>query len=331
MRVPKFLDSPYLIREKNNWHLKDGAPEEVKREFDGFMKALYPLKIDAAKKSLRGSKLKLVIDLNRGIFREEEHPRDQRGRFTTKEAAKHTDIKWKDEKGNYKPERLKLHNAIVDQINTEAGESHKKPLAVLMGGGSATGKSTLRNVTVMAALKGEGQSAGIVDSDDIKNSIPEYKTLGRDIAARTVHDESSDIANYALDTLIKNKKNLIFDGTMKNYKKYSAMIERLKKEGYEVQILIADCPLEVAIERATKRAKETGRKVPTEIIEESHRSVPEAFVKLKSLVDRYDVFDTSGNVPERIHSNEEVVLEKYNKFLTKGGASDPETEKGGKK
>lgn len=326
---PKFMDSPYFVGEMNNWHLKDGAPKEVRKEFDQFMKVLYPLKIEEAKKSLRNSKLKLVIDLNRGIFREELHPRDQRGRFTTKEAAKNTDVKWKDESGNYKPERLKLHDAIVNQILKEAGASQEKPIAVLMGGGSATGKSTLRNLTVIDTLKEAGQSAGVVDCDDIKQAIPEYKTLARNIAAKTVHDESSDIASYALDELMKNKKNLVFDGTMKNYKKYAKMIDKLKKSGYEVRILIADCPLEVAIERSEARAKATGRKVPVEIIEESHRSVPGAFVNLKHLVDRFDVFDTSGTVPELIHSNKHMEVSKYSNFLSKGNAVDPEIKKGG--
>jgi hypothetical protein len=35
---PDFLDSPYFVSEPGNWHLKEGAPEEVKKEFDDFMK-----------------------------------------------------------------------------------------------------------------------------------------------------------------------------------------------------------------------------------------------------------------------------------------------------
>ena len=38
--APKFLDSPYFVDEPGNWHLKPGAPEEVVKEFNAFMKPL---------------------------------------------------------------------------------------------------------------------------------------------------------------------------------------------------------------------------------------------------------------------------------------------------
>lgn len=36
--MPKFMKSEYFVDEVDNWHLKDGAPEEVKKEFDEYMK-----------------------------------------------------------------------------------------------------------------------------------------------------------------------------------------------------------------------------------------------------------------------------------------------------
>ena len=37
VQKPKFVDSPYFVPEEDNWHLKEGAPEEVVREFEEFM------------------------------------------------------------------------------------------------------------------------------------------------------------------------------------------------------------------------------------------------------------------------------------------------------
>jgi hypothetical protein len=34
---PKFIRSPYFVNEPGNWHLKEGAPEEVKTEFNQYM------------------------------------------------------------------------------------------------------------------------------------------------------------------------------------------------------------------------------------------------------------------------------------------------------
>lgn len=35
---PEFLNSPFFVMEPNNWHLLPGAPEEVVKEFEEFMK-----------------------------------------------------------------------------------------------------------------------------------------------------------------------------------------------------------------------------------------------------------------------------------------------------
>lgn len=34
----EFANSPYFVPEVDNWHLKEGAPEEVKEEFEEYMK-----------------------------------------------------------------------------------------------------------------------------------------------------------------------------------------------------------------------------------------------------------------------------------------------------
>lgn len=33
----EFTKSPYFVPEDGNWHLKEGAPEEVKKEFEEYM------------------------------------------------------------------------------------------------------------------------------------------------------------------------------------------------------------------------------------------------------------------------------------------------------
>lgn len=37
--MPKFMDSPYFVDEPGNWHLKPGAPPEVVKEFEAYMKS----------------------------------------------------------------------------------------------------------------------------------------------------------------------------------------------------------------------------------------------------------------------------------------------------
>lgn len=37
---PDFLDSEYFYIDESGWHLRDGAPEDVKNEFEEYMKQL---------------------------------------------------------------------------------------------------------------------------------------------------------------------------------------------------------------------------------------------------------------------------------------------------
>lgn len=34
---PRFMDSPFFVMEEDNWHLKEGAPEDVVKDFNDYM------------------------------------------------------------------------------------------------------------------------------------------------------------------------------------------------------------------------------------------------------------------------------------------------------
>lgn len=37
-RMLSFMNSPYFVPEPDNWHLTEDAPEEVRKEFEEFIK-----------------------------------------------------------------------------------------------------------------------------------------------------------------------------------------------------------------------------------------------------------------------------------------------------
>ena len=39
MRAPSFIDSPYFVVDDAGWHLKEGAPEQVVKEFNEYTEA----------------------------------------------------------------------------------------------------------------------------------------------------------------------------------------------------------------------------------------------------------------------------------------------------
>lgn len=36
--MPSFWDSPYFVPEPDNWHLTEDAPDDLKEEFEKYMK-----------------------------------------------------------------------------------------------------------------------------------------------------------------------------------------------------------------------------------------------------------------------------------------------------
>lgn len=213
--------------------------------------------------------------------------------------------------GKYTKERQKLHDKIVKEIVDSANGPKKgeKPVCILMGGGSASGKGTLRHQMLLPRLESVGIKVGIADPDDIKEQMPEYKPFKEQniqTAAARVHRESSDINREAINALIDNKKNFMWDGTMKDIRSYLPVIEKLKKAGYHVQIVGADVPTEMALERSHSRAKRTGRDVPDDIIASAHGGFANTFPQLIDEVDEYYLYDNSGEKPVLIQDTSGV-------------------------
>lgn len=245
---------------------------------------------------------------------EEEHekPADTKTRYTIPGTRRYLD------------ERHELHKKIVDELTKDAGRPKRKgekPTAVLMGGGTASGKSSLRKHVIDRKLRQLGIRAATIDPDEIKERIPEFNDFKKaypEHAAELVHKESTDIGALALEKLIKSGKSFVLDGTLRGKDRVEKLVDKLKKAGYQVHVYVADVPLEVAKARSDERAKLTGRVVPHEIIEATHRSVPKTIEGLKHKFDSYNVYDTTDGV-RLFASNRYVDPERYKQFLDKGG------------
>lgn len=212
-----------------------------------------------------------------------------------------------------------MHKKIgsIIENKSDSPEKGKKPIALLLGGGTASGKTTISKKMMEKELI---SNATLIDIDEIKEYIPEYtvyKKTKPSQAASLVHKESLDIGAWLLNKLIKNRKNLIYEGTMAKTRKYKSLIKKLKKHDYEIHAYIVDVPLSVAKKRAEKRARITGRKVPYYIIENTHELVPRTFMAIKDVIDRYWVYDNQDGL-KLIASNDFVDSKRYGAFLKKG-------------
>ena len=147
-------------------------------------------------------------------------------------------------------------DAIIDklwyEISSQNLTSQQSPKAYMLGGQPGAGKST-------STKKLEAQynrNILTVDLDEYRSSHPNYKALyekySKDLSSYT-HEFAGEIKEEIQKRAIEAKYNIIIDGTLGNVERAEQLIEGLKKEGYQVEVLIHTCPKEVSWQSVNKR------------------------------------------------------------------------------
>jgi predicted kinase len=151
------------------------------------------------------------------------------------------------------------HKGIDATINAvyKTGAERKERIAVLITGLPAAGKSKLTN-EVKDIIKGM-----VIDSDDYKKLIPEYKN---GIGTSSIHKESKEFLKRMLKKTISNGDNIIIPILGRNEEPLIKIINSLKSKGYEISMVRVDVPINVAQLRNIKRAIKTGRYVDSQNI-----------------------------------------------------------------
>jgi predicted ABC-type ATPase len=191
--------------------------------------------------------------------------------------------------GTYTKRRQQLHRVIHKRFldHVPSVPKHQKPVALVTMGGPASGKSTL-----VSHILGEIRDFALVNPDDVKERLPEYKQGlemgtqpdGTPISARDtaflVHNESSDVAESIHAEAMRRRQNIILDGTGKSADKYIAKIRALKAAGYHVRVVMPHIDKQAALDRIDDRAVKTGRFVPTHIAGGAHDVIPGNFERI---------------------------------------------------
>lgn len=200
----------------------------------------------------------------------------------------------------FTPEREELHGKIMDKYTkgVKSVPADKKPVALVMMGGTASGKSSID--------KGINEDDFVqVDPDAVKGDIPEYHEAvsanARD-AAFMVHEESGYLAKKIRQRAIDERKNVLIDGTGKNLNDYQNTIDQLREKGYEVTVMMPDLDVETAVARSAKRAERTGRYVPEAVIRDVYSKVPKNFEPIARKANNFFLFDNRGSKPRVVWS-----------------------------
>jgi predicted ABC-type ATPase len=264
------------------------------------------------------------------------HGWDTRGRGRHLSPGQTTEDKFRNpETKMWDPDRAKMHEQIISEmIAGKTPSVDRGPVAHVLGGGTASGKTTASRKII-----GNDPNVLRVDPDELKTKIPEYEQLKKDDpkkAAFRVHEESSYLTKALMAEAISRGLDLTYDSTTSG-KGAMAMINTMLNHGYQVHTMFVDVPLEVAKQRADLRARESndpmnrGRFIPAIIIEESHNRAAENFFKLRenpelSSVRLFDntgasprlILSRSGSDPEVVHDQDR--LEQYRQKASSGNA-----------
>ena len=216
---------------------------------------------------------------------------DTSNRIPGDSLSSHTDLL-----GNLNPEREELHRKIIDEHFAGKSPAEGKPVFTIMGGGSASGKSTMIE---SGAVKLPDNSV-VIDSDFIKTKLPEYQAMvvaGDLEAAKFAHEESSALAKRMLKVANDGGFNVVLDGVgAGSIRSLSEKIIDARNVNMTVNGVYATVPTEMAIERAVARASLTGRSVAITKVRELHKSVSEILPECAHLFDTVELYDTTSDV-----------------------------------
>lgn len=194
------------------------------------------------------------------------------------------------------PERQAYRNRVIEEFvskgSTEPKGKDGKKLAIVMMGGPASGKSTIRR-----QMYGDEPGFVTMDADAVKEYLPEYRlgvANGDMYSAARVHEESSTVAKRIRDEAIRRGMNVIIDGTGGNLRGYSDMMNKLRAEGYEIRLIMPQVEVETGVARALKRSHSTGRFVPEHVIRGNYDRIPRNFAPLARLADEATMIDSAS-------------------------------------
>lgn len=130
----------------------------------------------------------------------------------------------------------------------------------------------------------------IVDPDVLRQELPEWKGyVAKDplTAALKTQKEAGHIAEILGYKALKERWNVIFDGSLRDVEWYKVYFQKLRHAfpGIRLMILHIQAEREAVLRRAAERGRKTGRMVPRQLLESSMDAVPKSVEILSPYVD----------------------------------------------
>jgi predicted ABC-type ATPase len=175
------------------------------------------------------------------------------------------------------------------------------PKVVIVGGQPGAGKSALIE---FAKLEFATQTVAIINGDDFRDKHPQAEKIifiDDKLFAERTDPDVREWTRRLFDSAIKNRRNIIFEGTMRQQKPIMDTISRLIQSGYTVEILamaVKKEHSELGIMQRYERQKQivgAGRWTPPSAHDAAYINMPDTLSQIESSlpVDRVRVFTRS--------------------------------------
>lgn len=213
----------------------------------------------------------------------------------------------------YSKERQAVQDMIINKFMATVVKDSKthmfcarpsQPWLIFTAGAMGSGKSHL-----MGWLDKWGlfplASFVQVDPDKIRYQLPEWEEyLARDPtkAGTLTHKEAGFIAELLTLEGLRQGKNVIVDGSLRDSDWYSTYFAQIRQRHLKVKLAIVHCMAEAHTirKRVAKRSERTGRDVPLDILQETIEQVPTSVNVLAPQVDLVVRVNTDGHEPQLV-------------------------------
>lgn len=218
---------------------------------------------------------------------------------------------------------------VANLLFSNIPESATKEM-ILVGGGYGAGKSVTGYQLCIRGALPVSQTA-FTGVDICKFFLPEMARLQKVFDGRSssvVQDEARIISELLFKKLVGAGKSFAWDSSLANIESGRARFQAAKEHGYTVTLLGCFAPIPIAIERAMKRAKESGRFPNPKHIADSHKMFSANFLEYVDLADRvllidntdesHDGEDSAKITAEKLDTDDYLLIHdtrSYNEFI----------------
>lgn len=171
-----------------------------------------------------------------------------------------------------------------------AMNSSANPQLYIIAGPNGSGKTTFAT-NFLPSYVGCFE---FINADLIAKGLAPFNPARADLAAGKLMLEQ-------IGLLERCKADFAFETTLSG-KTYVALLERLKKKGYQINLFFLWLPdVRLSIQRIADRVRRGGHHVPSDVVRRRFaRGIPNLFQVYRSLCDMWMLFDNSTDTPSII-------------------------------